>query len=123
MYIQQAELFIYTFTSSYPLFLCCFIIMLRTIRPIVYTRPMCGTFNRRYCVSTMQQYAPRRSFAHTSPSPTMTTMRGFRASLKPLAIATATIGSSAFLKKPVLCQQGKRTNPNSHHSKLNTYAM
>lgn len=112
MHIQQAELFIY-YNVKYSLFLCCFIIMLRTIRPIVYTRPMCGTFNRRYCVSTMQQYAPRRPFAHDSPSPTiMTTMRGFRASLKPLAIATATIGSSAFLKKPVLCQQGKRTNPN-----------
>ncbi|KAJ8656019.1 hypothetical protein O0I10_008241 [Lichtheimia ornata] len=59
----------------------------------------------------MQQYGPRRSFVDASPSSTMTAMRGFQASLKPLAIATATIGSSAFLKKPVLCQQAYANIP------------
>lgn len=89
--------------------------MLRTIvRPIVYTRPVCGTFNRRYCVSTVQEYAPRHSFVNaSSPSAAITTMRGFRSSLKPLAIATATIGSTTFLKKPVLCQQGNSSMPTS----------
>ncbi|KAI7884363.1 hypothetical protein K492DRAFT_221799 [Lichtheimia hyalospora FSU 10163] len=86
--------------------------MLRTIRPIVYTRPMCGTFNRRYCVSTMQQYAPRRPFVNASSPPSViATMRGFRASVKPLVIATATIGSTAFFKKPVLCQQAYANIP------------